>query len=454
VVYEADAGNITIALTGDAMINRRMSTFREPAFLELVELLRGADATIVNLEQGFHEWDVSYGSVNTTSFQVAAPSILNELKWMGVDAASTAMNHAYDYGEAGLLATLESCKRYGLPQAGSGTNLGEARAPIFLDTPRGRVAFMAAASARDVSETAFAGPGRSDFPGKPGINALRSKTVYRVPPERFEALKQLRLGLKIGEREEARARFQPQAVEPLDETCELRFMGQQFRLSDDFGMETTCHPSDLAGIGDWIRGARKAADWLVYGFHFHDSAFAGEFHGGSRIGPPDFAIEFARFAIDQGCDAISGHGSHFLRGIELYNGRPIFYSLGNFIFQNETVQRVPVPAYEGHQLGDDATPGDWGLARSGGEQFGFAVDPVFYRTIVPVCEFAAGALKEIRLYPVDLGFGQPMSQRGRPVLAGAEVARATLEWLRAVSEPFGTEIEIEGSIGIIRVPAR
>src|SRR6185437_13975864 len=229
MVYEAEAGNITIALTGDAMINRRMSTFREPAFLELVELMRSADATIVNLEQLFHEWEVSYGSVNTTSFQVSDPSILNELKWMGVDAASTAMNHAYDYGEAGLLATLENCKRYGMPQAGSGVNLGEARAPVFLDTPRGRVAFMAASSAGDVSHMALAGAGRPDFPCKPGINALRSKTVYRVPPGRFEALKQLRLGLKIGEREEARARFQPQEPEPLDEASDLRFMGQQFR---------------------------------------------------------------------------------------------------------------------------------------------------------------------------------------------------------------------------------
>ena len=170
-MYEAELGNITIALTGDAMINRRMSSYREPAFLQLVDLLRGADATFANLEQVFHEWEMAYGSVGMSSFQVSHPSNLAELQWLGIDAVSTAMNHAWDYGEAGLLATLENCKRCELPQAGSGVNLGEARAPVFLDTPRGRVAFMSASTTHHVPELSFAGPGRPDFPGKPGINA-------------------------------------------------------------------------------------------------------------------------------------------------------------------------------------------------------------------------------------------------------------------------------------------
>lgn len=450
MVYEADYGNISIALTGDAMINRRMSTFRESAFLKLVELLRGADATIANLEQGFHEWEMGYGSVGNSSFQVSHPSNLAELKWMGVNAVSTAMNHAWDYGAAGLLATMLNCKRYELPQAGSGMNLGEARAPVFLDTPRGRVAFMSASSMAWVPETAFAGPGRPDFQGKPGINVLRNRAVYLVPEAEFEQIDRLRNGLKEDEEDEARRRFQPNAPDPVDHEREIHFMGRVFRRSDHFGMETSCNKDDLGGIGSWIGGARKAADRVVYGVHFHESAFAGEFHGGSRIGPPDFMIEFAHFAIDQGCDIITGHGSHFLRGIELYQGRPIFYSLGNFIFENETVQRVPGPAYSALQLGDEATPGDWGLARSGGEQYGFAANPVFYRTVVPVCEYVAGELNEIRLYPVDLGFGRPMSQRGRPVMAAPEIASTILDWLREVSEPFGTHIEIEGSVGVIR----
>ncbi len=449
-MYEAESGNITIALTGDAMINRRMSSYREPEFLQLVDLLRGADATFANLEQVFHDWEMAYGSVSMSSFQVSHPSNLAELQWLGIDAVSTAMNHAWDYGEAGLLATLENCKRYGLPQAGSGANLGEARAPVFLDTPRGRVAFMSASTTHHVPETSLAGPGRPDFPGKSGINGLRNKTIYLVPDAEFEALKRLRHGLKQDEQQEAFRRFQPHSAETIDDDREVQFMGQLFRKSDRFGVETVCNPDDIAGISSWIRGARKSADFVVYGLHFHESAFDGEFHGGSRVGSPAFVTEFAHVAIDNGCDIIVGHGSHFLRGIEIYQGKPIFYSLGNFIFENETVQRVPAPAYSSHKLGDDATPGDWGLARSGGEVYGFPTDPVFYRTVVPVCEFTGGALKEIRLYPVSLGFGRPMSQRGRPMLADADVSREILRWMRDVSAPFGTEIEIEDTVGVIR----
>ncbi len=45
--------------------------------------------------------------------------------------------------------------------------------------------------------------------------------------------------------------------------------------------------------------------------------------------------------IDAGADVFVGHGPHVLRGIEIYKGKPIFYSLSNFIFQNETVLRMP-----------------------------------------------------------------------------------------------------------------
>ena len=92
-----------------------------------------------------------------------------------------------------------------------------------------------------------------------------------------------------------------------------------------------------------------------------------------------------------------------------------------------------------------------GLARSGGGQFGFAADPVFYRSVVALCNYVNGELKEIRLHPIDLGFQQPMSQRGRPVMAYGPVAQQALRWLQEVSKPYGTEISIEGDVGVIRL---
>ena len=70
--------------------------------------------------------------------------------------------------------------------------------------------------------------------------------------------------------------------------------------------------------------------------------------------------------------------------------------------------------------------------------------------------YAGGELREVILYPIDLGYGRPIPQRGRPLLAAAPLARQTLEWLQDASRPFGTEIAIEerypGFVeGVIRV---
>ena len=40
---------------------------------------------------------------------------------------------------------------------------------------------------------------------------------------------------------------------------------------------------------------------------------------------------WARTVLDAGADAVVGHGPHVLRGIEFHDGKPIFYSLGNFL---------------------------------------------------------------------------------------------------------------------------
>ena len=450
MVYEAEEGNISFAVTGDAMITRRMQPFREKRFLEMVDLLRGADVSLVNLEMLFHNYEMSWQGKATHSFQVSEPRNLDELKWLGFDVVTTANNHSYDYSEAGFLATLDNVKEHDLLQAGGGLDVDEARAPTYLDTPGGRVAVMAGTST--YSEDSRAGPGRAGFPGKPGVNALGHNTVHYVRRHVFDALTEAKRELGYGAKEEQSRRFVPVAASPpVDPETEVRLFDQRFRPSDEYAVKTHCRPEDLEDISRWVRGAGRSADWRVYGMHCHESGTAGEHHGGSRLAPPDFLEEFARFTIDQGCQLFFAHGPHFLRGIEIYKNRPIFYSLGNFIFQNETVQWLPEPGYSGLKLGADATPGDWGWTRSGGAEYGFAADPVFYRSAIPVCTYENGDLKEIRIYPIDLGFRKSMGQRGRPVLADEPVAQQVLRWLQEVSAPYGTEISIEENVGVIRL---
>jgi len=67
---------------------------------------------------------------------------------------------------------------------------------------------------------------------------------------------------------------------------------------------------------------------------------------------------------------------------------------------------------------------------------------------------AAGALQgstEIWLHPVDLGFGRPIGQRGRPLMVEGDGADEVPTWLQRVSEPLGTAIEVKGYKGVIRV---
>jgi hypothetical protein len=67
--------------------------------------------------------------------------------------------------------------------------------------------------------------------------------------------------------------------------------------------------------------------------------------------PAQFVVELSRAAIEAGADAVVGHGPHLTLGVEIHRGRPIFYSLGNFILQNDTIEVVPAESYGRFGLG-------------------------------------------------------------------------------------------------------
>ena len=50
MIYEAESGDLTVVASGDTMITRRLSVFREPSFVSLVDLFRQADVGYTNLE--------------------------------------------------------------------------------------------------------------------------------------------------------------------------------------------------------------------------------------------------------------------------------------------------------------------------------------------------------------------------------------------------------------------
>jgi poly-gamma-glutamate synthesis protein (capsule biosynthesis protein) len=139
---------------------------------------------------------------------------------------------------------------------------------------------------------------------------------------------------------------------------------------------------------------------------------------------------------------VIGHGPHRLRGIEVYDGRPIFYSLGNFIFQNEEAAGLPADFYE--RLGLDpitSTPGDGFDRRNSRGAGGFAGDAAFWETVVAAWEMTGARLAGARLYPIELGFGKPRAQRGRPIIAKGDQGRRVIERLDELCRAFGTRVE-------------
>jgi len=96
----------------------------------------------------------------------------------------------------------------------------------------------------------------------------------------------------------------------------------------------TVRHQDLQAVKSVIDSLRESADLIVVSFHggaegndkshlpLGDETFLGEDRGSLRA--------FARFCIDNGADVVYGHGPHVVRCVEVYKGRFIAYSLGNF----------------------------------------------------------------------------------------------------------------------------
>ena len=126
MIYEAESGDLTLVASGDCMITRKLSVFREPSFVSLVDMFRKADVGYTNLEMLMHDFEHSPGSAGGT-FTGSDPRNLEELKWAGINLVSTANNHAYDYGEGGVLTNLDNVHKSGIAYAGTGRNTSEAR---------------------------------------------------------------------------------------------------------------------------------------------------------------------------------------------------------------------------------------------------------------------------------------------------------------------------------------
>ena len=441
-MYEAQRGEIVVAATGDSMIARPLAPFREPNFLALVELLRSADAAFTNLEMQVHRFEPPPAAASGGIWTAADPDLLDDLRWAGITMVSAANNHCYDYGEQGLLTTLRNLEESGLAFSGIGRNLNEARAPAYLECPSGRVALLSCTSTFDPASPA--GEQSRDLHGRPGVSALGWAANHVVDGRALDELRRVDEALGFASQRERQAEmgFGPAG----GDADTLRLLGHTFTRGEGFAVRTTPNERDAEGILRWVREARRQADWVFLSIHSHE---AGEI----EERPAGFLEAFARRCVDEGADAVFGHGPHFLRGVEIYEGRPIFYSLGNLMFQNEVIPRQPAELYERSGLDVKATPADFYDFRSQDDTRGFTANAIFWESVVAELRLSRNGPGEIRLHPIELGYRTPRSQRGRPLMASEESAARTLRTAARLCEGYGTRVSVENGVGVIELGA-
>jgi poly-gamma-glutamate synthesis protein (capsule biosynthesis protein) len=274
------------------------------------------------------------------------------------------------------------------------------------------------------------------MPGRPGLSPLRIDTVHEVTPAQLETIRELgdQLGLEALRQQRIQMGF---GFAP-DDPGLVPLGDMLFRAAATPAIRMRAKAADLDAIARWVREARAGSDLVLASLHAHEQA-------GSKEQPAEFIQPFARRMIEEGADLVVGHGPHLLRGIEIYRGKPIFYSLGNFIGQNELVGRLPSDSYERFRADAGMTPLMVYRQRTADDTRGFPSDARFWESVVPICSFEDGLLARMELHPVSLGLGEKPHRRGRPRLASGEHGRRILGRMAELSRPFGTDFPIEGN---------
>ena len=427
----------SIVATGDSLMTARLPQ-NDPQNLALKKIFDKADVAFTNFEMTCHDYEVGAAAVSGGTWVSCRPPIIDDLKWLGFNMFAAATNHALDWNQDGLMLTIKHLKERGCSFAGVGANLAEASMPCYIDTPEGRVGMVSCCSSG--KDWHIAGEARPDVPGRPGMNYLRFDMVNYLTKEDLETLK------TIINKTDVNARQNQLAREGFEKASEGFAIGpSRFEVGEEPGTKTFCKKKDLARLIQGVKEARVQADVVLVSQHVH------EFRGSNKGIAPDFEIEFAHACIDAGADAFFGHGPHEMRGIEIYKGKPIFYSLGNFLFQSSTLERQPAEFFEKYNLGPANTVSEAYVVRSKNWTSGQFANPKCFESFMTRFDVVDGEITGVELLPITLGFDKGLSRKGRPELASKKDGKRILAYLQSLCDEFGTKIEVKDGKGYITI---
>lgn len=438
--HRAADRSLRLALTGDAIISRKLSVLKHKPFLDMIELIRGADAAFTNIEILFHDYESFPMHQSGGTYMRADPVMARELAWAGFNLGSLANNHTGDFGVPAMNLTIRYAREAGIVVAGAGASLSQAREARFLDTAGGRVALISVASTFPDHSRASRSYDDNMLP-RPGLSPLRRKRTYVITAEQADTLRQIAADLGLTLSGGGGRRYDVLGHQfTIGE--EMRLFGRQFLVGDEPDTLSEPDPQDMAELEAVVSNAARLANHVLVSIHGHQRK-------GDLTVPADFLVTFSRAMIDAGADVVVGHGPHVLRGIEIYRGRPIFHGLGNFIFQNDTVLRLAQENYDRYGLGPNAFVADYFDTMYDNDRRGRPLDPMIWESVVAITNFDGDALASIELHPVSLGFGQPRPDRGTPQMADEETGRKIIADLCRLSAPFGTRVSFKDGIGTV-----
>ena len=414
---------------GDVIIQRRIQEGFE-GFAELAPFILQGDARFFNLETTLNEeGDACASQFSGGTYIRTTPRVLEDVKRFGFNMTSFNNNHALDFFYTGFESTLRAVEESGLVHSGAGRNLADPSAPRYLETPNGRVALISVNA--DFDPSMMAGAQSPLYPGRPGINGLRTENHIRLPKQELEQIKRIAALTHINAEKEITRRegYFPQLAEGECELGELKF-----RVGEAFSYVRQLHPADMARVEKAILEAQLQADYIMITVHCH--AVSGD----AKENPADFLEEFAHRCIDAGAHAIVGHGPHLLRPIEVYKDCPIFYSLGDFVLQLYNVQSAPEDFYAKQSMTSASTVHELLKKRSKDFTVGLMEDRRMFLSVIPCWETEGTKLKKLTLMPVELCMKGNKSQTGLPRRSRSSEIMA---YLAKMCGPYGTKFEAD-----------
>ena len=430
---------------GDIFISRRLPAKRYEGFEDLRQLILQHEVRFANLEILFLEGDEGYPAYIPGTYAMGPPAAIEDVKSMGFNIFSTANNHQMDFSHKGLVSSLGHLRDHGILHAGTGINMGEAAAPVFFECSDARVGLVAACSTIDGYQPA--GNQREDMLGRPGLNPLRFETRRYVSADQIEALKVIAKGTYVNSYHDTMVK----AGFMVDPKGGYYFGGEYFFERDTPGVDTQVLEEDMERVLRSIREVRRQADFALVSIHAHEGLAT------DQTSPATFMRDFCHRCIDEGATAVIGHGSHVVRGVEMYGKGVIFYSLGNVLFENDTVRLQPADWFQKYSLPDNAYVGEGMDAReqsgaaaraaSGSGPTAYNRGPGMYKTVLATWDMEDGGVNNVRLHPVELGNGLPRYRRGLPTLSKEE---GILEYMNGLSGKFNTGIEIKDGVGYVK----